>query len=89
MLGLAFRESFRRGQEQVSRDYGSLMASKLMGPATLVRSPGLDRIIDLVTREVCLIIDGKFRVALSLLVLVPEISATAKSASLWRSACSN
>lgn len=73
VLGLTFHGKFLARQMQVSRDYASLMASELLTPANLIeellRGPGLDRIVDLVNREVRQVIDEKLGVVLPLVVL--------------------
>lgn len=73
VFGFTFQGKFLARQEQVSRDYASLMASELLTPANLIeellQGPGLDRIIDLVNREVRQVIDEKLGAALPLVVL--------------------
>lgn len=72
IFGFTFQGKFLARQEQVSRDYASLMAQELLTPANLIeellRGPALDRIIDLVQEQVRTAMDERLGFARPLLV---------------------
>jgi len=73
ILGWTFQGKFLARQDQVSKDYATLMASELLTPANLIeellRGPALDRVVDLVHRQVREAMDQKLGTALPLVVL--------------------
>ncbi|WP_293390249.1 DUF445 domain-containing protein [Nevskia sp.] len=73
ILGWTFQGKFLARQDQVSKDYATLMASELLTPANLIeellRGPALDRIVDLVHRQVREAMDARLGIALPLVVL--------------------
>lgn len=72
ILGWTFQGKFLARQDQVAKDYALLMASELLTPAHLIeellRGPALDRIIDLVHRQVREAMDQRLGMALPLVV---------------------
>ncbi|MGQ0698214.1 MAG: DUF445 domain-containing protein, partial [Panacagrimonas sp.] len=72
ILGWTFQGQFLARQDQVSKDYATLMASELLTPANLIeellRGPALDRIVDLVHRQVREVMDQRLGTALPLVV---------------------
>ncbi|MGQ0701304.1 MAG: DUF445 domain-containing protein, partial [Panacagrimonas sp.] len=72
ILGWTFQGQFLARQDQVSKDYATLMASELLTPANLIeellRGPALDRIVDLVHRQVREAMDQRLGTALPLVV---------------------